>query len=124
MNDQNDTGRARGVLPVLLSMVATRLELAALDVEAHLRATGSAILAAFIAVVLSLVAFTFVGIVVIVVFWESHRVAAAIGVLATYSALAVTIVLLARRAWLRRPPAFAATLRELELDRAAFRRQP
>lgn len=111
----------RGVLTLLMSMISTRLELAAIDVEAHLQSTLVAMLTTFIAVVLALVAFIFVGVVVIVVFWDTHRLAAALGVLGTYGALALFIALRARSAWNRRPAAFAATLHELELDRSAFR---
>jgi len=74
-------------------------------------------------VVLSLIAFAFIGVVVIVLFWDTHRVAAAGGVLAAYASIAGGVALMARSAWIRRPAAFEATLRELDLDRAAFRRQ-
>lgn len=111
----------RGLLPLLLSMISTRLELASIDVEAHLQSTLAAVLTTFIAVVLALVAFTFVGVVVIVVFWDTHRLAAALGVLATYGGLALLIAQRARSAWNTRPAAFAATLHELDLDRTAFR---
>lgn len=114
-------GQDRGLVPVILSLVATRLELAAIDVEAHLKATVASVMAMFAAVVLALVAFTFIGIAVIVAFWDTHRVVAAWSVLGAYAALAITVALLARRAWRTRPPALEATLRELELDRAAFR---
>lgn len=111
------------ILPLLMSMIGTRLELAAIDTEAHIRATLTAMLATFIAVVVGLIAVAFVGVGVIVAFWDSHRVAAAMGVLAAYSAIAVTIALFARATWKSRPPAFAATQRELHLDREVFRSQ-
>jgi uncharacterized membrane protein YqjE len=117
----SETTHDRGVLPLLLSMISTRVELAAIDVEAHLQATLVAMLTTFIAVVLALVAFIFIGVVVIVVFWDTYRLAAALSVLAAYGALALFIALRARSAWNTRPAAFAATLRELELDRSAFR---
>ena len=113
----------RGLLPLLLSMISTRAELAALDAEAHGQAILASLLEAFIAVVLSLIAFAFVGVVVIVVFWDTHRIAAAVGVLAAYTCIAAIVAFMARSTWKSRPPAFAATLRELELDRAAFRSQ-
>ena len=120
MQDSEPT-HDRGVLPLILSMISTRLELASIDVEAHLQSTLVAMFTTFIAVVLALVAFTFVGVVVIVVFWDTHRLAAALGVLAAYGGLALFIALWARSAWNARPAAFAATLHELELDRSAFR---
>ena len=121
MNAETHSVPERGLLPLLLSMISTRVELAAIDAEAHLKATASALLITFVAVVLALIAFAFTGVVVIVVFWDSHRTAAAVGVLAAYASIAAGIALMARSAWLSRPPAFEATLRELELDRAAIR---
>lgn len=121
MNTEAGEIHERGVLPLLMSMVSTRVELAALDMEAHVHATVGAMVSMFVAVVLALIAFTFVGIAVIVVFWDTHRVAAAVGVLAAYVFIAVAVALQARAAWKSRPAAFAATLRELELDRDAFR---
>jgi uncharacterized membrane protein YqjE len=114
----------RGVLPVLISMLGTRLELAALDSEAHVQATLLAVLKGLAALVLALVSFTFIGVMVIVIFWDTHRIAAAVGVLAAYASLAAMLALAARAGWKSRPAAFAATLRELELDREAFRGRP
>ena len=123
MNGETGTLPERGVLPLLMSMISTRVELAAIDTEAHVKATVAALLTTFVAVVLSLIAFAFIGVVVIVVFWDTHRIAAAASVLAAYASIAGVVALLARSAWMHRPAAFAATLRELDLDRAAFRRQ-
>jgi uncharacterized membrane protein YqjE len=121
MNTQSTPAQDHGVLPLLMSMIGTRIELAAIDAETHLQATLSAMLAAFVAVVLALIAFAFIGVAVIVVFWDTHRVAAAVAVLASYASIAAAIAIHARSAWKSRPPALAATLRELELDRDAFR---
>jgi uncharacterized membrane protein YqjE len=114
-------GTQRGILPLLLSMFHTRLELAAVDVESHVQATLLALMTAFVAVVLGLMAFAFIGIAVIVFFWETQRIAAAAGVMFTYAALAAVLASRARARWRTRPSAFEATVRELELDAEAFR---
>jgi uncharacterized membrane protein YqjE len=121
MTTQSETGSQRGILTLLLSMFHTRLELAAADVESHVQATLIALMTAFAAVVLGLIAFAFIGIAVIVFFWETHRIAAAAGVMCAYGTFAATLALRARTGWRTRPPAFAATIRELELDAEAFR---
>lgn len=113
-----------GIFTLLMSMISTRMELAALDVEAHLEATLRAMLLTFIAVVLSLITFAFIGVIVIVVYWDSHRTAAATSVLAAYAPIAVLCSIHARSAWQRLPGALDATLHELDLDRAAFRSRP
>jgi uncharacterized membrane protein YqjE len=102
-------------------MIGTRLELAALDIEAHLQATLLTLVAAFVAVVLGLIAFAFVGIATIVFFWESYRIPAAIAVVVSYGTLAVLVGFWARSEWESRPAALAHTLRQLELDREAFK---
>lgn len=124
MNAHAEDSRERGVLPLLMSMISTRVELAAIDTEAHVQATLSALLTAFVALVLTLIALTFVGVAVIVLCWDTHRVGAAVGVLAAYASIAAIVGLKARSAWKSRPAAFAATLRQLELDRAAFGNRP
>jgi uncharacterized membrane protein YqjE len=112
---------AHGILPVLASMLGTRLELAAFDVESHVQATLVALVTAFAAVVLGLIAFAFIGVAVIVFFWDTHRVAAAALVMLAYVALASMLAIRARSGWKRRPAALAATMHELELDARAFR---
>jgi uncharacterized membrane protein YqjE len=123
-SDRLSAAGERGVVSQLISMLSTRIELAAIDTEAHVRATWAAMLSTFIAVVLALIAFAFIGVLVIVVFWDTHRVTAAAGVLAAHAFIAGAIALHSRLAWKSRPAAFAATLRELDLDRAAFRNGP
>jgi len=109
-----------GVVPLVAEMLRTRLELAALDIEAHLRATIAALFSTFVALVVALIAFAFVGVAVIALAWDTHRVAATIGTLTAYVTLAVLAFVSARSQWRSRPAALAATLHELELDRQAL----
>ena len=120
MNAPSEPVTGHGILPLLMSMIGTRLELAAIDVEAHVQATLAVLMAAFVAIVLGLIAFAFIGVAVIVLFWETHRVAAAVGVLLGYVACAAAFATMARAGWKSRPAPLAATMRELELDREAF----
>lgn len=124
MNTQSVNATDQRPLALLMSMLGTRLELAAMDVESHVQATLVALMTAFVAVVLGLVAFAFIGIGVIVFFWETHRFMATTGVMVAYIALAATLASLAISKWKARPAAFAATMREIELDREAFRGRP
>ena len=110
-----------GALDLLAAMAATRLELAATDLEAHLGATAASVGLAIAAFVMALVALTFAGVVVIAIFWDTHRVVASVAALCGYVLIALACVTSARARWRSRPPAFEATLRELELDREAIR---
>jgi uncharacterized membrane protein YqjE len=124
MNDSGDSSQnVRNVLSVLGSMTATRLELAAIDLEAHVRETALSMLSAFVAVVLGLVALTFIGVMIIALFWDTHRVAAALVTTGVYVLVTVLVALSARSRWKSRPSAFAGTLQQLALDREAMRRR-
>jgi uncharacterized membrane protein YqjE len=114
------TGNERSI-DLLASMARTRLELAALDLEAHVAATLKAIASGIIAMVLALVAFGFVGVAIIALFWDTHRVIATIGTTLAYLSLAFAVAAHARARWMSRPPAFEGMLRELALDREALR---
>ena len=110
-----------GPLSLLATMTRTRLELAGLELEAHLVASIGALVTAAVAIVLGLVAFVFVGVAVIALYWDSHRIAAASGATIAYVTLAVAAAAYARARWRARPAPFASTLHELELDREAMR---
>jgi uncharacterized membrane protein YqjE len=122
MNAAQETiPRERGAFDLLASMTRTRLELAAHDIEAHVTATLGAIASGAVAVVLALVAFGFVGLSIIAIFWDTHRITATLCTTLGYLVLALGVAAHARARWQARPPALAGTLRELELDREALR---
>jgi uncharacterized membrane protein YqjE len=109
----------RGTFSLLAAMTRTRLELAGLEFEAHLLASIGALVMGAAAVVLTLIAFGFIGVAVIALFWDTHRVAATLAATSGYLLLAGTVAAYARAKWNARPAPFAATLHELELDRDA-----
>lgn len=111
-------------MALLASMAHTRLELAAIDVEAHVADSVSAGIMGFVALVLTLIASGFVGVVVIAVFWDSHRVLAATLTTSSYLVLAMICAAICRARWKARRPALEAVLRELARDRDALRDRP
>jgi uncharacterized membrane protein YqjE len=111
----------RDPFTLLLDMTRTRLDLAQLELEAHVLGSLGALVTGAVAVVLALIGFAFVGIVFIAIFWDTHRVAAAVGAALAYLLLAFAVAGYARARWQARPAPFAATLRELELDRDVVR---
>lgn len=122
MNDQPQPPRyARGPASLLAAMAHTRLELATMDMETYVAGTLASMGLAFAALVLALVGFAFIGIAVIAVFWDTHRVIAAVAVTAVYLLIALTVALVARSRWRGRPRPLEATLSEIELDRDAVR---
>lgn len=121
MNTQAPSSTDDGVFDLLAAMAATRLELATTDLEAHLGATAASVGYAIAAFIVALIALAFAGVVVIAIFWDTHRVVASVATLVGYIIIALAFVARARALWRARPPAFAATLRELELDGEAVR---
>lgn len=121
MNDTEHTGHGHGPVALLAAMAHTRLELAALDVEAHVADTVRAMAIGFASLVAALIALAFVGVSVIAYFWDTHRLVAAASTTGGYLVLALLLLVRARGRWQTRRPAFAAVLRELERDRDALR---
>jgi uncharacterized membrane protein YqjE len=111
-------GAAARLAGALLGLGRTRLELAAVEFdEARARAVERLVLvlAAGLCFALAVLAGSML---VVVLFWDTHRVAALCAMALVYAALGAA--LLWRLAAKRRsePPSFAATLAELERDRA------
>jgi uncharacterized membrane protein YqjE len=124
MNMHTETATERGLPRLILSMIGTRLELAAMDVETHAQATLNVALTAFVAVILGLFAIAFLGVAMIVFFWDTHRIAAAVAVTLGYAIVAALVAWRAHAVWRSRPAAFAGILHELELDGEAVGRRP
>jgi uncharacterized membrane protein YqjE len=122
MNDQPQPPRyTRGPASLLAAMMHTRLELATMDIEAYVAGTFTSMGLAFAALVLGLVAFAFIGVAVIAIFWDTHRLIATLATTATYVLVAVTVAFVARSRWRHRPRPLESTLAEIELDRDAVR---
>ena len=107
-----------GLADALLGLGRTRLELAALEFE-EVRARTSEnltlVMVAAIALASTLLA---ASMLVVAFFWDTHRIEALVGLTAVYALIALCAMW---RLGVRRKtetPAFAATLAELERDRA------
>lgn len=97
-----------------------RLELLGIELQEELeRQTGNLVwlLAAFVFGGLALL---LASILLLIVFWDAHRVAVAVGLLLVYVALAVACVLCLRHRRRHAPPAFGLTVEEFRRDQAAL----
>jgi uncharacterized membrane protein YqjE len=102
----------------LLGLGRTRLELAALEFEEARARTARNLALAGIAAACFAFAILAASLLVVVLFWDTYRVAALCGVTILYALLGLLALW---RLSVRRKadaPAFAATLAELERDRA------
>jgi len=114
--------RMRAVLASLLAIAETRIELLGNDVElqgARLRRLTLLLLAGSLMLALALV---FASVLVIAIFWESHRLAAVVAVMLVYLLAGGGCLLAARRVARTGPRPFEATRAELQQDIAHLRR--
>jgi uncharacterized membrane protein YqjE len=112
----------RGIADTALRAVQTRVELCANDLEEQgarmARIAAAWLLAAFFAT-LAVVLGT---ILLVVIFWDTHRVLVLALATAIYALAALAALMTARSMSAARPKALASTLSELARDRAALRR--
>jgi uncharacterized membrane protein YqjE len=111
-------GAAGRLATALLDAGRTRLELAAVEFEeARTRATDNLVL-----VLVAAAAFGFAllaaSMLVVVLFWDSNRIAALVGMTLVYLLIGLFALWRVSEHKKADPPAFAATLAELERDRA------
>lgn len=105
----------------LVALAETRLELALLELrEEGERRKAIVVLAAVGGVFLTL-ALLLLAFLVVVAFWDTHRIAAIVGVTLLYAAVGLGALWRLRAAQASAPPAFEATLAELRKDVEALR---
>lgn len=108
----------------LLAMLRTRLELAALELQEETQRlfgyVAWGIAAAFFAVVAVLLAILFV----LVLFWDTHRLAAVGGMTVLFALGSLFAALHVKSSLKNRPPMLANTLAELRKDVQAVKGEP
>ena len=114
-------GSLRGFADGLIGSVRDRIELFAVELQEEKHRLVQTFIWAAAAVVLALLALIFVSIALLVIFWDTARVAVAVGLAVVYSAGFVAVVVGFKRFLARQPKPFDATLRELREDGACMR---
>ena len=107
----------------LVALFQTRVELAAVELqEEGERRKEMVVLAAVAGVFLTMAAILF-AMFVVIVFWDTHRLLAAGGMTALYTAIGLVAVARLKRSASEAPPPFEATRAELAKDVEAFRKE-
>lgn len=114
-------GSARLVLSALLEIGHNRLQLASTELEEERLRVAELMLLATIALFFLSMAAVFSSLLVVVWFWDTHRVLALAGVTAAHLGIGVCAAWVWRRRARSKPPLLAATLQELRRDHAALR---
>jgi len=110
-----------GLMQTLVVIAQTRLELLTTEVQEEVGRVATLVVWAFVALLTALIGLFFVGLTVVLVYWDTHRVLAATLVTVTFlaGALVAGLVLMAKIK--ARPRFLDATLSELAKDADALK---
>lgn len=112
-----------GLASTTVATLRTRLELATVEFEEQRERIKVMLFLVVIAALFVCFALVALSALVVVLFWDSYRVAALVGVVLAYIVIAaIAFYALKANAAASRP--FSATLRELERDAEVLRRRP
>lgn len=106
----------RSLIATLVSIAHTRVELFGTEIEEELHRVVALVVGGMVVLALSSLALLFSALVVIAVFWDTHRIAAVACVAAGFIALALASFAVVRVRTRRQSRLLASTLGELERD--------
>lgn len=123
-----DSGHARGpigglfrslaqLLATAVGIAQTRLELLTTELQEEVHRVAEIMVWSAIALLAAGVGLFLLGLAVIIVFWDTHRVIASIAVTASFFLIAAVAALVLRAKVRGKPPLLDATLAELKKDR-------
>lgn len=105
----------------IVDMVHTRLELAAVEVEEESQRMLGYLVYALLALSLFVMAFLMVSFLVIVLFWDTYRIQAVIGMAALFGIAGTLVAMKVKAAFESKPRLLANTIEELRKDIAYAR---
>lgn len=105
----------------LIDTVRTRLELVSIEIEEELARYTRYLIWSLVALFCSFVAVLLVILLVIVVYWDTHRVWVLAGMIGLFALAGTSIFAVIYRSMKTKPPLFNATLNEFKSDIATLR---
>jgi uncharacterized membrane protein YqjE len=105
-----------GLIATLLATLQTRLELLGIDIQNGARLALSSLLWSLVALLTFVISLIFAGLTLIIVFWDTHRVLAAVLVTTGFLGVSALAALSVMSRLHNAPRPFDATLSELERD--------
>ena len=112
----------RSIGPAALGLLRTRLELLGIELAEERDRSVALVVLGAAAFLFTALALMLVNVLVLAVFWDSHRLAAIAALLVLYAVLAVWCLGTIRIRQASRPPMFESTLAELKADLEALQR--
>lgn len=100
-----------------VSIAHTRLQLLTTELQEEVREVGAILVWSFVALFAAMMALFLGALTVIFVFWDTHRVLAALSMTAAFLLIAAIAAVLLRNKMRAKPPMLDATLAELAKDR-------
>jgi uncharacterized membrane protein YqjE len=101
----------------LLAIAHTRLQLLTTELQEEVRQVGAILLWAFIAAFAAMMGLFLGALAVIFVFWDTHRIAASLAMVALFLLIAIGAGLMLAKKLRDKPPMLDDTLTELAKDR-------
>jgi uncharacterized membrane protein YqjE len=105
----------------LIETIHTRLELASLEIEEEFGRYGSYFIWSLLGLFCGVVTILLLILLVLILFWDSHRELALFGLISTFGLATVGILLYLKTMIKNKPRLLAATLGELQNDLQALR---
>jgi uncharacterized membrane protein YqjE len=105
------------LLATAIGIVQTRFELFSTELQEEVHRVAEIVILAAVALLAAGVGLLLLAFVVIVIFWDTHRVLAAVAVTSAFFVIAVVAALVLRAKLRAKPPLLDATLAELKKDR-------
>jgi uncharacterized membrane protein YqjE len=112
----------RHMFATVLALVHTRVELFTTEVEEEIQRAAGILLWALVALFFGSLTVMFLAVLVLIVFWDDHRVLAASLITAAFLLLTIIFGLLARGRLRAKPRFMAASIEELKRDRTVLER--
>lgn len=101
----------------LIAIAHTRLQLLTTELQEEVRQVGAILLWAFIAAFAAMLGLFLGALAVIFVFWDTHRIAASLAMIAVFVGITIVAALVLAKKLRSKPPLLDDTLAELAKDR-------
>jgi uncharacterized membrane protein YqjE len=108
------------LLATAIGIAHTRLELLTTELQEEVHRVAEIVVYAAVALISAGVGLLLLALLVVILFWDTHRIAASVGVTGTFFLIAVVAALVLRAKVRAKPAMLNATLAELKKDRASL----
>jgi len=115
---------AKALLATLIGIVHNRLELLSTELQEEVERVALMLLWGAVALLFAFLAFAFLALLILIAFWDDHRMLVAALLTAAFLILALVAGFAARKQIAAKPRPFAASLNELAKDREELAPKP